>query len=144
MSTVIVPAILDLSNLPKVMMMKPACLLLAFQLLHVVSTSASPPVATCQDLKIPLNVTSKNVNIILPAPSNSLDMIGFTERYIALNAPTNISRDDFSGTKSITGQYEINSRLCAPASQDPSKASTVQFLIHGLGKYYPSGRSSGC
>jgi len=80
-------------------------------------------------------VTSSNVNITIPEPKSTSDLINLTERVIALNGASNISETSTSGFANVSGKYSINAQLCVPLSENQaaSKNSTVQFLTHGIG-----------
>ncbi|KLO15170.1 alpha/beta-hydrolase [Schizopora paradoxa] len=99
------------------------------------ATSANAVGSSCQSLNISLEVTTSNVNITIPEPKSTSDLIDFTERIIALNGHTNITEMSTSGTVNVSGTYSINAQLCVPppGSQPATRNSTVQFLIHGIG-----------
>ncbi|KLO15178.1 hypothetical protein SCHPADRAFT_825102 [Schizopora paradoxa] len=97
----------------------------------LISSSSS----NCQNLDVSVDVTSSNIKITLPEPQSTSDLIDLTERVIALNGASNISETSTDGMQNISGTYTINAQYCVPPpeSQQDSKSSTVQFLIHGVG-----------
>ncbi|KAK4215333.1 Alpha/Beta hydrolase protein [Rhypophila decipiens] len=84
----------------------------------------------CQDLKIPLTVTSTNYVFGLPHFNNDLDVANWV--VTATNRNPSIKKTVTPGTKNITATYTIGARFCQPA---PGKKSNKVVLLatHGIG-----------
>ncbi|MCJ1310978.1 hypothetical protein MMC25_004647 [Agyrium rufum] len=86
--------------------------------------------ATCLTGYIPITVKAMNAKILAPAPA---DQYQTSETFVEMQqAGGNYAATAVGGTNSITGTYNIFSKVCFPNNASAvAGLQTVQLLIHG-------------
>jgi pimeloyl-ACP methyl ester carboxylesterase len=100
--------------------------------LSTILTSASFAIIAaarqCQNLTIPLSVSSRNGVFDIDAPKTNVDVTSFI---LDLSQPgSNLTEKLLSGYATVSGTYNIAATYCEPDS-GPGKA--LQVLTHGIG-----------
>jgi pimeloyl-ACP methyl ester carboxylesterase len=79
---------------------------------------------TCTDITLPVSIKAQNLN--LPSTLNASNFADF------IKSLGGSAFDLLTNTIDIEGTYNIAGTYCEPAVSIPSRASTLQFLVHGI------------
>ncbi|KAK5064803.1 hypothetical protein LTR84_000637 [Exophiala bonariae] len=87
--------------------------------------------AICLEGLVDITASAENVRLNLTEPANQMELTNFLVEGVATNST--IRKQIVAGKATVSGTWSIHSRLCFPSATSIINATTVQFLIHGLG-----------
>ncbi|KAJ5118784.1 hypothetical protein N7448_010490 [Penicillium atrosanguineum] len=86
---------------------------------------------TCYNMTIPITATAENANFGgVETPQSNMDVTAFI---LDASRQGGSGTEDFlTGSKNVSGRYEISARYCMPSTAS-GNAPTLQILTHGMG-----------
>lgn len=86
---------------------------------------------TCYNMTIPVTAAAENADFGgIETPQTNLDATAFI--LDATRQGGSGTEDFLTGSKNVSGQYEISARYCMPSNAG-GIAPTLQILTHGMG-----------
>lgn len=89
------------------------------------SSSSTTRGPICQDLTLHLEASAQNFALPPYLPSTDARAVG---QYLSSFNPSIIKQN-----VSVSGTYAISATYCRPVQKVPSRDSTIQLLLHGVG-----------
>ncbi|KAF4632044.1 hypothetical protein G7Y89_g6085 [Cudoniella acicularis] len=87
--------------------------------------------ATCIQGLIPITASAQNYHLNYQGPANQTVATETVVEFLQVN--TTLPLQVIGARTTVSGTWNINSKLCFPTSSGAPNASLVQFLTHGVG-----------
>ncbi|KAK7751910.1 hypothetical protein SLS62_006211 [Diatrype stigma] len=94
----------------------------------VVVSAAKLASCQCQNLTIPISISSQNSKFNLTAPSSNIEVTNFILNLAQQG--NNFTEDIATGYATVSGNYSIAAQYCTP---DAGPGTALQVLTHGVG-----------